>query len=478
MLILLNGAGAAGGSGTIAITTPIQYQTFQRSAGVGSIPVTGTYTGSPTAIEASFAGGAYQTIVASPSGGTYSGTLTGQTQGQGTLVVRFTNDTAVSANKTLIGIGDIFYALGDSNAQGQGTNLQSASGSLTATAFKEGGTWQVGNDRITGHSGTGSFWPLLSTLIMADQGVPVAFVTTTLSGTDCAGDRNSWAAAGGAQYDIMVTTSAAVVSALGVLAVMGTNAIAFGDTGNTTISQADYLTGLNSMANGFFATLPGAPKTLVSICGEVSGLGTPPDLRLAEDRVRAADRQFWSTGTHGAPGPCLIDQDYTDNLHYASDVLLQQVADRWWVAISNAFYGGTNGRGPVLTSGIIDGGLTTITATFDRDLAAGTTYGGFRVLDNGTPATITSATRTGPRTVSIIVSAPVAAAATTKLSFGSGNDAVGQTVPKSVAITLPDARTINLPAEPIIALQVTAAPTVTAGKISYALWQSVNQVTN
>jgi hypothetical protein len=88
---------------SVTLTSPVTQQVFQREGvgagvGKGDILITGTYTGSPTALEASWNGGGYATVVSSPSGGTFSTKLSRQSVGSGTLTVRFTNDTGVTAS--------------------------------------------------------------------------------------------------------------------------------------------------------------------------------------------------------------------------------------------------------------------------------------------------------------------------------------------------------------------------------------------
>lgn len=189
-------------AGTITITSPVASQVFQRSgdtAGIGgtaSIPISGTYTDTPTSIEASFNGGAWVTIVATPTGGTFSGTLTGQAAGQGTLSVRFTNNTAVTSSVSSVGIGDIYVIAGQSNAEGQGTNNQSyqTATATTATMFANDYAWKNLTDPVDLQTGQvdavsldsnpkGSCWPNLATRIMAYTKTPVAFVPCALSGS-------------------------------------------------------------------------------------------------------------------------------------------------------------------------------------------------------------------------------------------------------------------------------------------------------
>lgn len=425
---------------TITISTPTQYQTMQRSGGgTASIAITGTYTGAPSAIEASFNGGSYATIDASPSAGSYSGTLTSQAAGQGTLSVRFTNDTAVVATVADVGIGDVFILAGDSIAEGRGTNAQSFShATLKAAVFKQNDAWALANDPIDQGTVDGSHWPLLATYLMADQSVPMGFVTTATGSTDVYGSgSNQWAKNNSAYAELISQATAATTGAngfKGILFHLGPNAIVNG----TTPTQANYNAAIDQLVSDLTADVTGAPKVAFAICGEV-GTGSPTDRRAAEDHVRFAIMEAWGDNANVKPGPVLIEQNYADDVHPASDAQLLTVAKRWWIALKEGFYGGASGfgRGPRLVSATINSALDTITVMVDRDLATGTTYGGFRVTDSGTPATITSATRFSTRVVRIVLSAPASALANVLVYFASGDDAVGQTVPTATAITLP-----------------------------------------
>ena len=109
----------------ITLTTPASLQVFQRSGTTGDIAIAGTFSGGGTHdIEASFNGGAYQTIDEDASG-TFSGTLASQAQGQGTVTVRFVDDPGVTATAIHVGIGDVYVLAGQSNMSGRGTVAQS-----------------------------------------------------------------------------------------------------------------------------------------------------------------------------------------------------------------------------------------------------------------------------------------------------------------------------------------------------------------
>lgn len=117
---------AVAASGTIAITTPADGRIHQRSGTTGTITVTGTYTGSPTSIEARIVSDGTSTPlasfdwavkVASPSAGTYSFSFTSVPQGGWYNVqVRFSNDTLVTATSNKVGVGVLFGLTGQSNA--------------------------------------------------------------------------------------------------------------------------------------------------------------------------------------------------------------------------------------------------------------------------------------------------------------------------------------------------------------------------
>lgn len=433
---------------SIAVSTPVAYQTYQRNGSdQADIAITGTYTGTPAAIEASFNGGAYATIDASPSAGTFSGTLSNQAAGQGTLTVRFTDDTGVTDTVANVGIGDVFLVAGQSNASGRATNNQSYShATLKATMFRESGSWaELADPTDSDDAGVGgSAWPLLATLLMDQEGVPVAFITAAQGATGLVAPDADWTK-GGADYN-------AAVSRVSASAVNDLKAILFyqgeRDAVNGT-SQAAYQTALSQMLDDFQTDLGFASVPLVAAqIAEYSSL-TAADL----DPIRLAIANRWDNDADIYPGPVTYDVDLSDGtgdgVHFKTDAEMTTLANRWWAAIDAAVYGGTE-RGPKLSSATFDGS-TTITLTFDKNLATGGPYTGFQAYDDAVEATITSATRTSATTIEIELSAP--ASGTVTVSLGSGNEGAGATVPTGEAISLPTTGTINLPAEPFVGVE-------------------------
>lgn len=135
----------------------------------------------PSGFEARYNGGSWTDINATVNAdGTWSGTLAGQSAAQGTLEVRRTDTPADTRSVALVGIGDVFLVAGQSNAVGHFDNDQAYShATLSASLWRQNSSVP---DNLTDPTDSdvshGSAWPPLATHIMADQGVPVQFITT------------------------------------------------------------------------------------------------------------------------------------------------------------------------------------------------------------------------------------------------------------------------------------------------------------
>lgn len=440
-----NGATYASFAAMVSITEQnsevIPWKVLQRNgSNQASITASGTCTANET-IEARFNGGSWATVDSTTSGGTWSGTLANQTAGRGNFEVRLQSNTGVTDSVANFGIGDVFVTAGDSNAEGRATNAQSYSGAAKNSKFAQNDVWAEGNDPIDTGSSNGSHWPLLASLIIADQSVPTAFITTGTGSSDLAGATDQWAEPNSAYEEMEAQVAASGVN--GVKAVL-MHVVPNSSINASTISLATYNTAVDTFISNVQADLAGAPKVGFAICGEVA-TGSPPDRRAALDNLRGAIMQAVGDNSNCFLGPVLIDQNYADDVHFVSDAEEQAVADRWWFAIDHALYSGTDGRGPRVSSITHNGAKTIFTVTFDRNLDSDSTYGGFRVEDGGSPATISGVARAGNAAVITLSSG---ASGTTTVSLGSENDAAGATIPKSTAVTKPTSGTIKLPAEP------------------------------
>ena len=437
----------------------------QRSGASASVSVSGNYSGTPTAIQVravTLASGAiatdYTTVDESLSGGTWSGTLSVPNGGPYYLQARSITDSqlGVSLPSSTIIVGDIFAAIGQSNTSGVGTNNQTYGGTAPAWLVRQTSTtidetlndpWAI-ND--------GSWGPLLATLIDAHLGgtVPIAFVTNATSATGLGPGDPDWLPPSGTEWSYFDTqlSSQGDPDLKAVLWLQGERDAALGTT------AADYESAEKTLATAVNA-LNGTPELLSALIG----YNTTWAANL--DAIREAKIANWDDGTT-LPSANPIDLDLSDEsgdgLHFKTDTELAILAGRIWLALEDAVYSGTNGRGPRLSSATYS--ASTITLTFDRDLDTGdTAYASSAFAfdeDDGTARTISSVTRTGTRTVDVVLSGAIDGTAP-KISFGTANTAAGVTIPKTSAISLPT--TINgisavaLPAEPFFAEAITAS---------------------
>ncbi len=431
---------------TITITSPKSYQVIQRDgSNKADIQISGTYTGTPTAIEASWNGGSYTTIVASPSGNSFSGTLANQIAGQGELRVRFVNDTSVLASRAYVGVGDIFVIAGQSNSSGRGTNNQVyIHTTLKAGLFGNDDQWKelsdptdnavgqidaVSNDAS---SAAGSVWPLVTTKFLANQNVPVAFIPAALGGTSIA----QWQPG---MNHLDATTLYGSMSRRINAAGGKAKAVVFWQGENDAYhgtSQADYKSKLTNMVNNIYTDF--GIKTVVASIGKVD---TATESNL--DKIRLAQQSAWNDGGNVLVGPAFFDVNLPDYVHFMSNSELQLAADRWWNALNKHFYGGNDTRGPRFVSAIANASKTNIRVKFtDETLPITPAIGnltGFKVKDNGSPATIISASRISDDTVQVNLNTPASGILT--ISYALGND--GYQINN-----IRDSSSLTLPAEP------------------------------
>lgn len=218
---------------SIAFTVPstttngaVNYRLFQRDASnQAQVRITGSYTGTPTSIEYAWNGGAWASLVASPTGGTFDATVTLQGPGQGALTVRFSNDTSVSASLTAVGVGDIYLAAGQSNHQGQAAFTPAIAPSThpqwKAIEFSKQHVWRENTESTgnvfddgtssvyaaysTGGPASGSYFGALATVAMA-SGVPIAVIPCAKGSTNL----DNWTTAnpsGGTLYGALLLTA-------------------------------------------------------------------------------------------------------------------------------------------------------------------------------------------------------------------------------------------------------------------------------
>ncbi|MCA9368130.1 hypothetical protein KC887_07810 [Candidatus Kaiserbacteria bacterium] len=179
-------APSAGSVDSISITSQVSNKILQRNgANQNTATIAGTYTGSPTAIEISVDGGAWATLDAAPSGGTFTGAVTLDV-GLHTVDVRWSNNTGVTDGITSLAVGDIYLLVGQSNNDGWGSftaTYTGTAGYCKKFAWSDANWMDFTTDPLTTDSNTGSYFPMLADLIVGNQNIPVGFLAAAKAAT-------------------------------------------------------------------------------------------------------------------------------------------------------------------------------------------------------------------------------------------------------------------------------------------------------
>ena len=419
----------------LSINNISEYQVFQRnSSNQANILISGTYTGEPTAIEASFNQSPYVTIDSNPSNGTFSGTLPMVNSGQGTITIRYTNETGTTATVDNVGIGDVFVIAGQSNGSGRGNTLNSYThATLKASLFGNDDVWKNLTDATDSNSGqvdpvssdgsaSGSAWPIVATSILANTGVPVAFVPTTKGGSSISqwqpeADHTDASTLYGSM-NRRINAVGGVVA--GVLFFQGES------DANQGTAQGTYETKLSTLINTIATDFPGT-KTMIGQIGKNSYPGT--------NSIRAAQISTINSNANALLGPTMYDIDLADeggdNLHFKSDNDMAQFASRWYAAIDKRFYEGIDGYGPILDAINLtyDDGNNKVTIPFSDDsnpildIASTVTANSFNLKNNGVSVAISEVSIVGNK-IEITPTVSLNTAQTITLTYASLNTAV------------------------------------------------------
>ena len=328
----------------ITLTAPTANQVIQRgSDGTASFTVTGTYTGTPTAIEYNMGAGGWMTLDDSPSGGTFSESVTFNQGVQNTFSVRFSNDTDVNDSATMVGCGDVFAIYGQSNASGRGNNNQSYSGSWQASQYTDDGWVELtdpfndSSKQLPSVSGDGSaagHWVhAFVSKYMEFTGVPVGVMVVA------AGGLSITALIPGADHDDQTTrygclkTHAEDIGAKAVLYWQGeTDAIA-------QMSQSVYNGHLDDIADSLDTDL-GIPL-IPCLLQNSSGI-TDAD----EQEIRDAVTEAVGDNTNVLQGPDFSAMGSDDAYHFTTDGNLTTAGEAWATAVNTVLPTTTGGIGP------------------------------------------------------------------------------------------------------------------------------------
>lgn len=333
---------------SITITSPTAYQCFQRDRlgkgqGKADVRISGTYVGSPTAIEASWNGGAYQTIVSSPTGGTYSSKLPLQSVGSGALTVRFASDHTVTASVTPVNVGSRWVVSGQSNSICRLANPQSYTGtagwgSLFTVLGGTSGAHAVLADPTDNTSG-GSFWPLFGSYVVNQGGVPCEIIpgpgvnaTTILNWQPSANPFLADNFFGTMTVRAMVNAGLGGVE--GLIFLLGESDAQNGTTQATFVSRAlTFMTGVRK----YLACPCVWPKLGTNLTGAAT-----INAALAQIFQQVGD----VIGQYQPP-------DYNNAPHWTTDPLAATIAAQMWATVQPLFYAAVGSAPLVGTGGLV-----------------------------------------------------------------------------------------------------------------------------
>jgi hypothetical protein len=329
-----------GSTDPISLTEPDAYQVYQRDqAGKADMVQVGTYFGSPTAIESSWAGGAYVTTVGTPAASIFTSKLGRQATGNGTFTARWTNTTSNSASVSNVNVGDLFAIAGQSNASGRGTNNQSYTGTAGwAGLFGNDNLWKALADPTDSNtnqvdsvssdgSAAGSPWPLLASTIVGTAGIPVGFVPCALGGTSV----TQWKA-GADPYDRSTLFGSMAYRVKVASGCRGCRAVIFilGETdAGASMSAATFYGHAITVVSDVRKWI-GCPTVFCKI-GTLSG----------STAINTAIQRLWDECADALPGATL--PDYDSSPHWVGNTALADVASAIWSALQPLFYASTGG---------------------------------------------------------------------------------------------------------------------------------------
>jgi hypothetical protein len=424
----------------LAITAPAAWKLYQRNgSNVASIPISGTISGITGDLEARFNGGSWATIATISGDGAWSGTLTGQSPGRGTVEVRMVLSTSITASVQNIGVGDLYLVCGDSISEGQLTNAQNHDlASNKPSAYRQNDTWVEANDPVDTGTLNGSQWPLLSRLLTTATGVPVAFVTTATGSTDLAGSNSSltYYAKPNTGWGILTSQAAeAGTSYKALLLHFGPNA----GTSSPALTQAEYAAAIATFAANVRADIQASIPIYMGVYGRsVVTTAANPTLRRA---ISQAVRE----GSISA-GPSLLGPNFSDGVHPKSDSDAAIVAGRWYAALTGT------GSPKISAAGL--NSSTELDVEFDQDLG-GTNGDTYTVsLFSANSLTPISATRTAIRRIRLVFASSLAEGQT--LTYVPGEQHINATMPSSVSVALPiSVHSVSAASQPADPWQIT-----------------------
>lgn len=442
-----------GVAATISIDNPAERKVYNGVSGSATVSFSGTYTGADENVEIQIervVGGAVEvawtTIAASPTGGTWAGSVSIPRGGWYAAKVRKATTTDVTAQTTSTwGVGLIVGGLGQSHLQENSTE---------GTGTPEDRASDVETSTIAAMDTTGQGRIGLVNALIAACDCPVTYIEKGVSGTTA----DYWYTAGAptTPYNTWADRVDAAGGELSALVWWQGDADA-----QSSITREDYIADVEAVEAQVQADF-GAPLTVVVNLGRY---GSGSDSRWTLIRQAHVALVEASADRRG-----VVTVDVTqdgDNQHFPAashEILGERIAQCIAEYVGDAAYS----RGPVITSATYSGADVVVTLSHDggADISPSSSITGIDVLDNGTPATITAAVRESASSVRLTCSATLSGPVTVRAGYGAFPTVTGWVVDNS-ALALPLVSTDDA----VTAVAVTAVTADLSG--SYAIHAQV-----
>lgn len=164
----------------LVLTSPLDYQVFQRETKTGGVIVVEGTAPAGAQVEAQLDAQPWQPVAADAATRKFSAKLPAAAGGWYKLAVRAAGQAPVVVAH--VGVGEVFVVAGQSNSGNHGSEKQKTATGLVSSF--DGTTWRLAHDPQRGASGQdGSFMPAFGDALAARLGVPVAVVPCGIGAT-------------------------------------------------------------------------------------------------------------------------------------------------------------------------------------------------------------------------------------------------------------------------------------------------------
>lgn len=424
-----------GATDTVTLTDVTDGRIIQRNASnEGSLTISGTYSGTPTAIQARIVEDGtstevvtWTTIDASPSAGTFSGTLSNIPDGGWYNVqVRFSNDTGVTdAGTNKVGVGILIGYIGQSLA----LQMSTIGATVTPNALtrKYNGSWvtNTGDGAIT-----------MANELVSTYGVPVGILNYAADGSCLLGGLHGtdwWL-----NFSTMYTSFTGAVTAVGgyleyIIWSQGHCDAYYGGTAYTSSYKTGLgtlLTQLRSDVSCYQGTLP----MLIDLLGRWTGGGYDAEFqafRTAQEEFANETSGVYISGTYqDLP---MADTAHLTNVGYIALGQREAQTIKYLLGTETYYEGVKIANFRVVNNNTIK---VSLTHSGGNNFTPTTAITAFEVLDNGAAETISSAVQQNANSIQLTVSGTLDGTVTVRYLYGNTTD-VGNLVFDNSTLTLP-----------------------------------------